>query len=222
MVTTTTILADPAAVEARRAGLAAPRMRPLAEFAAFLREATGRAVPDADPADGGVGARCLLLLETPGPAIVRTGFVSCDNPTPTAGNLRRFLRAAGLPREALLVWNAVPFVIHAPGAKNRAPRASEIRAGLALLPGLLALLPALRVCVLAGRAAAAAAPVFRAERPDLPLLEMPHPSPTFVCTSPEVPRRVVAALRSAAAMCAALPRPGIAAEAAPAAARLQA
>jgi uracil-DNA glycosylase len=222
VTTTTTILADPAAVEARRAGLAAPRMRPLAEFAAFLREATGRAVPDADPADGGVGARCLLLLETPGPAIVRTGFVSCDNPTPTAGNLRRFLRAAGLPREALLVWNAVPFVIHAPGAKNRAPRASEIRAGLALLPGLLALLPALRVCVLAGRAAAAAAPVFRAERPDLPLLEMPHPSPTFVCTSPEVPRRVVAALRSAAAMCAALPRPGIAAEAAPAAARLQA
>ena len=203
----TTLLADPAAVEARRAGLAAPHMRPLAGFAASLREATGREVPDADPADGGVGARCLLLLETPGPAIVRTGFVSCDNPTPTAGNLRRFLRDAGLPRDALLVWNAVPFVIHAPGAKNRAPRAPEVRAGVALLPGLLPLLPELRVCVLAGRAAGAAAPVLRAERPELPLLEMPHPSPTFVCTSSEVPRRIVAALRTAAAAV----RPGIAA-----------
>jgi hypothetical protein len=37
---------------------------------------------------------------------------------------------------------------------------------------------------------------------------MPHPSPTFVCTSPEVPRRIVAALRTAAA---AAVRPGIAA-----------
>jgi uracil-DNA glycosylase len=205
----TTLLADPTAVEARRARLAAPHMRPLAEFAASLREATGRAVPDADPADGGAGARCLLLLETPGPSILRTGFVSCDNPTPTGANLRRFLRDAGLPRASLLVWNAVPFVIHAPGAKNRAPRASEVREGLALLPGLLALLPELRVCVLAGRAAAAAVPVLRAERPELPLMEMPHPSPTFVCTSPEVPRRVVEALRTAAAAAAA--RPGIAA-----------
>ena len=126
---TTALLADPAAVEARRAGLAAAHMRPLAAFAASLREATGNEVPDADPADGGAGARCLLLLETPGPSILRTGFVSCDNPTPTGANLRRFLRDAGLPRASLLVWNAVPFVIHAPGAKNRAPRASEVREG---------------------------------------------------------------------------------------------
>jgi uracil-DNA glycosylase len=193
-----TLLTGPGAVEARRAALAAPHMRPLAAFAATLRESTGAAVPDADPADAGTRARCLLLLETPGPAILRTGFVSCDNPTPTAGNLRRFLREAGLPREALLVWNAVPFVIHAPGAKNRAPRATEVRAGHALLPGLLALLPRLRVCVLAGRAAAAAAPVLRGERPALALVEMPHPSPTFVCTSPEVPRRIVSALKAAA------------------------
>jgi uracil-DNA glycosylase len=198
-MTTSTILATPAAVDARRAALAEPRMRPLAAFAASLREATGHEVPDADPADGGAAARCLLLLETPGPAITRTGFVSCDNPTPTGANLRRFLRDARLPREWLLVWNAIPFVIHAPGAKNRAPRAPEVRAGLALLPGLLALLPDLRVCVLAGRAAGAAAPVLRAERPELRLLEMPHPSPTCVCTSPEVPRRIVAALHAAAA-----------------------
>ena len=193
-----TILSDPDAVEDRRAALLAPRMRPLVGLAAAIRASTGLPVPDADPADGGVAARCLLLLETPGPAFLRTGFVSCDNPAPTGANLRRFLRDAGLPRERLLVWNAVPFVIHAPGARNRAPRAAEVRAGLALLPDLLALLPELRVCVLAGRAAAAAAPVLRAARPGLPLLAMPHPSPTYVCTSPDVPRRIVAALRRAA------------------------
>ena len=43
------------------------------------------------------------------------------------------------------------------------------------------------------------AAVLRAERPGLHMLEMPHPSPTFVCTSPDVPRRIVAALRAAAA-----------------------
>lgn len=203
-----TLLADAAAVEARRAGLHAPHMRPLAAFADDLRARTGQPVPDADPADAGAAARCLLLLETPGPAIVRTGFVSADNPTPTAANLRRFLHAAGLPRDALLIWNAIPFVIHAAGARNRAPRMAELRAGLALLHDLPERLPALRVGVLAGRTAEAAAPVLRAARPGLVLLTMPHPSPNCVCTSPEVPRRIVAALRAAAA---ALGRPDLAA-----------
>lgn len=90
-------LADPAAVGARRAALAAPHMAPLATFAARLKEETGRPVPDADPADGGVRARLLLLLETPGPSWTRTGFVSADNPTPTGANLRRFLAGRGSP-----------------------------------------------------------------------------------------------------------------------------
>ena len=197
-------LADPAVAEARRAALAAPHMAPLAAFAAGLREATGHAGPDADPADGGVGARVLLLLETPGPKHALRGagggFVSRDNPTPTGANLRRFLAAARLPREATLIWNAVPFVIHAPGASNRAPRRAEQQAGLAHLPPLLDLLPRLAVAVLAGRAAAAAGPVLEAARPGLPVLLMPHPSPTCVCTSPEVPRRIVATLAEAAAL----------------------
>ena len=43
-------------------------------------------------------ARFLLLLETPGPSIARTNFVSRDNPTGTAANLFRFLAASGIPR----------------------------------------------------------------------------------------------------------------------------
>ncbi|MDO9712178.1 uracil-DNA glycosylase family protein [Paracraurococcus lichenis] len=191
-------LADPAVLAARRAALAAPHMAPLARFAAALRCTTGLAVPDADPADGGIGARLLLLLETPGPSMPTTGLVSRDNPTPTGANLRRFL--AAIPRAEVLIWNAVPFLIHAPGARNRAPDAAEREAGLALLPPLLELLPHLAVAVLAGRFAARAAPALQAARPGLPVLRMPHPSPTYTCTSPAVPALIASVLAEAAAL----------------------
>jgi uracil-DNA glycosylase len=193
-------LADPSVVAARRAALAAPHLAPLRALAAAIRDATGRPVPEADPADGGATARLLLLLETPGPHHARTGFVSRDNPTPTGANLRRFLDGASLARQDTLIWNAIPFVIHAPGAANRAPRRDELRAGLGFLPRLLALLPHLRVAVLAGRTAGEAAPVLAAARPGLPVLRMPHPSPTYVCTSPDIPRRIAATLAEAASL----------------------
>jgi len=186
---------------ARHAALAGPHMAAIARYVATLR-AANRDVPDADPADGGVNARLLLLLETPGPTWRRTGFVSRDNPTPTSANLRRFLDAAGIARADMVIWNAIPFVIHAPGAVNRAPRRPELAAGLALLPGFLDLLPKLRVAVLAGRMAAMAEPVVSAARSGLPILHMPHPSPTYVCTNPDVPRRIVTTLERAAGIAA--------------------
>jgi uracil-DNA glycosylase len=191
-------LADPAVLAVRRAALAAPHMVPLARFAGLLRERTGRPVPDADPADGGIRARLLLLLETPGPSMPATGFVSSDNPTPTAANLRRFLGTARLVPADLLIWNVVPFLIHAPGDRNRAPRAAERNAGLALLPPLLDLLPRLEVAVLAGRFARLAAPAIQAACPGIPVLAMPHPSPVYTCTDPELPRRIVGVLAEAA------------------------
>ncbi len=175
-------------------------MRPLAAFAVRLRMETGRPVPDVDPADGGANARLLLLLETPSPTIGTTGLVSRDNSTPTGRNLRGFLEAAGLPRADTLIWNTVPFVIHAPGARNRAPKPGEVRDGLRWLPPLLDLLPRLAVVVLAGRVAGHALPVLRDARPNLPVLTMPHPSPTIVCTSPTVPARITAALAETAAL----------------------
>ncbi|HEY8564233.1 MAG TPA: uracil-DNA glycosylase family protein [Beijerinckiaceae bacterium] len=190
-------LADDFALEHRRSLLAAPHMAPLNPFVARLRDAHGE-VPDPDPLDGGAEARLLLLLETPGPRIRRSFFVSRDNPSGTAANLFRFLTQAGIPRRDTLIWNAVPFVIHAPGAKNRAPREPEIAAGLGCLPPLLALLPRLAVAVLAGRIAARAAPVIAAERPEVALLAMPHPSPTYLCTDPAHPARIRAVLAEAA------------------------
>ncbi len=178
--------------------LAMPHMRALAAFAAALRQSTGRAVPDADPLDGGIDARVLLLLETPGPGMGGDGFVSRDNPTGTARNIARFADAAGLPRERTLIWNAVPWRIHAPGARNRAPRAGEIRDGIAALAPFLALLPTLEAVVLAGRVAAEAAPLLARLRPELAVFRSFHPSPTIVCTAPAVGAGIVAALTAAA------------------------
>ncbi|KMO31549.1 uracil-DNA glycosylase [Methylobacterium aquaticum] len=192
-------LGDPGAVAARHALVeASPHLAPLRRLAARIRAEQDRPVPEADPLDGGVTARLLLLLETPGPATGRTAFVSRDNPTGTAANLFRFLGTAGIPRADTLIWNAVPWVIHAPGARNRAPRTGEIRASRAYLPPLLDLMPNLAVAVLAGRVAQALAPDLAAMRPGLPLVAVPHPSPTHVCTSPAVPARIAAGFAEAA------------------------
>lgn len=191
-------LADPAELAARRAMVDAPHLRPLRDLAQKIAAERGAPVPDSDPLDGGVRARLLLLLETPGPSIGRTGFVSRDNATGTAANLFRFLAEAGLSRGDTLIWNAIPWVIHAPGALNRAPRRAEARAAAAYVEPLLALLPRLAVVVPAGRFAAQAAAPLSELRPDLPVVPVPHPSPTYVCTAPSVRARILAGLREAA------------------------
>ena len=193
-------LADPAVLAARRAMRAAPHVLPLRRLADAIAAERGAMVPDPDPRDGGVEARLLLLLETPGPAIVRTGLVSRDNPTGTAANLFRFLAEAGIARGDTLIWNAVPWVIHAEGALNRAPRRVEVAAAEPWLAPLLALLPRLAVTVLAGRVAGRAAPGIARLRPGLPVIVIPHPSPTYVCTSPAVPARIREGLSRAAAI----------------------
>ena len=186
----------------RRAALLRPSMRPLALFAARIRAETGRAVPDADPCDGGTASRLLLLLERPAPAVRRVGFVSRDNATPTARNIRRFTEAAGLARRSTLIWNAVPWMDDDPSGRSRPPRPDEIRAGLLWLPPLLALLPRLEVVVLAGRVARTAAAALlpgASCRGTLLVLEMPHPSPTIVCTDPRIGQSIAATLAAAAA-----------------------
>ena len=192
-------LADPAVLRERAAARSAPHMLPLNRLVAALRERHG-VVPDLDPFDGGVAARLLLLLETPAPGAEPIRFVSRDNATRTAANLRRFLAAAGIARADTLIWNAVPQAIHAAGARNRPPRRTEVATGLGELPPFLALLPRLAGAVLAGRVAAEARPTIEAMLPGLPVLEMPHPSPTILCTSPSIPARITRALAEAAAV----------------------
>lgn len=156
-------------------------------------------MPEFDPNDGVAAARLLILLETPGPGGDGPRLVSRDNPTGTARNLKRFLAEAGIARSDTILWNVVPWIVHEPGARNRALRMPEIAEGLALLPPFLARLPDLRVVVLAGRVAALAEPTLAEADPQLTVLRMPHPSPTYVCTSPDVPARIARTLAEAAA-----------------------
>ena len=180
------------------AALGAPHLAALESYRAGL--AAARVVPHFDPDDGGDRARVLLLLETPGPRMGEIRIVSRDNPTGTARNITRFSAAARLRRTDTVIWNIVPWIIHQPGATNRAPTRAETTAGLALLPGLLDRLPALRVAVLAGRAASLAEPVIAARRPGLAILRMAHPSPTYVCTAPTIASVIEATLARAAAL----------------------
>ena len=199
------VIVPPELSRDRSQALSAAHMVPLERYRAELQARHGP-TPHCDPLDGGAEARCLLLLETPGPRGDAPRFVSRDNATGTARNITRFCEAAGLDRRATVIWNAVPWTIHAAGARNRTPRRAEIAAGLAELPNFLALLPALRVVVLSGRVAAEAAPVVAAAQPGLPVLTMPHPSPTYVVTAPDIAGRLVATLAEAAAILAAAPR----------------
>ena len=141
---------------------------------------------------------CWCCWRPPARGLAPLRFVSRDNPTGTARNLARFLGDAAIARSDVVLWNTVPWIVHAPGARNRAVRRGEIREGLALLPDLLRHLPALRVVLLAGRAAREAGPLVRQRCRDVTVLEMPHPSPTYVCTSPDVSQRIRAAITAAA------------------------
>lgn len=191
-------LRDPAVLAARKTLLDRPHIAPIRALGRSIAEARGAEVPDPDPLDGGVEARLLLLLETPGPSIRGTGFVSRDNPTGTAANLFRFLAEAGIARADTLIWNAIPWVIHAPGALNRSPRRAEVLAAIPHLAPLLACLPELGVVVLAGSVAGTLRPTLTTLRPNLSVVDIPHPSPTYVCTAPEVATRIRDGLRRAA------------------------
>lgn len=155
-------------------------------------------IPHFDPDDGGDRARILMLLETPGPRGGPIRFVSRDNSTGTARNITRFCDAAALARRDTVLWNVVPWLIHAPGARNRAPTRTETAAGVALVPSLLPLLPHLRAIVLCGRAASDAAPLLAERAPKLRILRMPHPSPSYVCTDPRIASHIVETLIKAA------------------------
>ena len=172
----------------RRTLLAAPHVAPLVAYGASLAERLGRAVPDVDPLDGGIDARLLILLETPGPKVLGTGFVSRDNPDGTAANMFRFLTQAGISRSDTVIWNIVPWLIQTAGERNRNPTRAEVAEGLCHLPDFLNLLPRLELAVVAGRKAEAAVGLLETRK--IPCLTMPHPSPTYVCTSPDVALRI--------------------------------
>jgi hypothetical protein len=150
---------DPAVLATRNDMLAtAERTLPLEAWARSVEEKRRSQKPDIvlphfDPAEAGVEARVLVLLEAPGPKTVPgwggSGFISVDNDDPTAQNVWTTRNAVGL-HEHVLAWNIVPWVL---GRASVKPTGQEIEQGAGELRGLLDLLPELRVIVLAGRKA---------------------------------------------------------------------
>ena len=92
-------------------------VKPLFDLAASIRAERGTEchIPDFDPYDGGVNARVLFLLEALGPKAagtkVSSGFVSSNNPDPTARNLWHLIYEAGILRSETLIWNIVPWYV---------------------------------------------------------------------------------------------------------------
>ncbi|MGA2970791.1 MAG: uracil-DNA glycosylase [Acidimicrobiales bacterium] len=176
-------LRDQTQCDARRALLGSPTLRELTAFVQRLRSDIGGDVPDFDPLDGGTTAECLFLLEAPGPRAVQTGFVSRNNPDETAKNWHDLNRLAGIDRRRTLTWNIVPWYI-GENSRIRPATQDDINRGLPYLQELLGLLPNLHVVVLVGRKAGCAQSRIREWAGHVEIIELPHPSPTFVNRAP--------------------------------------
>jgi hypothetical protein len=144
---------DAARVTERQAMLATEQsVQPLRAWAEDLAARRNVVVPQFDPAEAGVDAKVLFLLEAPGPmtnagnARPGSGFISVDNHDATAANSWRARDAAGL-HDGVLHWNIVPWYL---GTAKRKPTRAELKEGGAELRELLTLLPYLEVVVLSG------------------------------------------------------------------------
>ncbi len=171
--------------ERRRRLLNEPHIQPLTVWVKRLRAETGRGanIPFFDPCDGGLNARCLLLLEAPGPRAVETGFISRNNPDPTARNWCMLLREARLPRSSTVLWNIVPWYIGTV-SKIRSARRSDIDDGLPSLLDLVKLLKRLRLIVLVGRKAGSARTKLQ-KVVNFPMMSTLHPSNLVLNRYPE-------------------------------------
>ncbi|SDK35116.1 Uracil DNA glycosylase superfamily protein [Cryobacterium psychrotolerans] len=160
-------------------------VQPLRDWAATLAARTpGRVVPSFDPAEAGVEARILLVLEAPGPMTnalsgslrAGSGFISVDNDDVTAENLWLAREAAGL-HDGYIGWNIVPWYL---GAASVKPKVAEVAEGAGALLELIQMLPRLETVVLSGRFAQRG---WRANidksplRPAVDVVETWHPGP---------------------------------------------
>ena len=183
----------------RLSALNAPHIEPLTRFVEALRQQKGEDfhIPDFDPFDGGINAKVLFLLEAPGPQAKGSGFISRDNPDPTAANIWTMSREVGLNRTDCLIWNSVAWYVGT-GPKIRPVKASEVRESADALRSLLNQLADLRCVVLGGRKAQRARHTVEGARPDVEIIEMPHPSNQNLSTRPHYRPLVLEGFRQAA------------------------
>ena len=146
---------DDRVIDPREHRLSEPHVGPLMALISKWRS-TGLDVPSVDPADGGICAKALFLLESPGPRAVGSTFISRDNDDPSARNMRRELDEAGFTRADTLLWNVVPYYV-ATVERNRNASLAQIRRAVSCTQAFINLLPDLKAVVFCGRRAQAAA-----------------------------------------------------------------
>jgi uracil-DNA glycosylase len=183
----------------RQADLHLPHVAPLTAFVEAIRteRGLGSEIPFFDPRDGGTRAHALFLLEAPGPKAVCSGFISRDNPDPSARNFRALLASAAIPRERTVLWNIVPWYIGT-GVKIRVAESIDIEAGVAYLSRLVGLLIGLRAVVLVGRKAQRARDAVSHLTPAR-IFKTLHPSNQVVTCWPERRKELERDLRDVAA-----------------------
>ena len=192
-------LADPATRTRRIEMLGRGRMTELIRFVQELRTETryGNGIPFFDPCDGGIEAEILVLAEAPGPKAVKTGFISRNNPDPSAKNFLGLLQEAGIPRSATILWNIVPWYVGTEDRSSIRPaERQDIADGLPYLYQLLDLLPRLHTIVLLGRKAQQVSKQLTA-RGGLRILETFHTSARVLNVWPEKRVHILDTLREA-------------------------
>src|SRR5690606_27476086 len=171
-----------------------------------LARGGGESVPWFDPAEAGVRARILVLLEAPGaratgpggprPASSGSGMISPDNNDQSAANMWQLLHDAGVDRARdVVTWNVVGWYV-GDGTRIRPVNTRDLDEARSSLTELLALLPALRAVVLLGRKAARG---WKRAFPSaaLPAFKAPHPSPLSLNGRPERRLQILNALEQA-------------------------
>lgn len=136
--------------------------------------AAGHDVPGFDPLDGGIYARTAFLLESPGPRVVGSRFISRDNPDPSANNMTCLLSEAGLSRQNVVLWNVVPYSVSTI-SENRNASATQVRDAIRHTTDFLHLLRDLTVIVFCGRRAQIAIPLLTGCVKNIHILETFHP-----------------------------------------------
>ncbi len=167
-------------------------MNALDAFVERIRRTTGRGneIPHFSRFDGGVGALCLFLFETPNRVAVERGYAERENRDPSARNFEDACDAAGLDRELTISWNIVPW-------QSADPTPATAREALPWLGELLDLLPELRVVVLFGTTAREATSYLYRHHSDLCVLHAPHPSNRSLGPHPERHEHLQAAVKKA-------------------------
>ncbi len=191
---------DPAFLASKLRRIRDPHVAPLNGLVETWH-AHGMQVPWADPDSGGVHSRILFLHESPGPAASpRHGsrIISPDNNDQTAARFWRLSHDAGLPRNAYVNWNIVPWYVSATRANVNASSADG-QAALPYLHQFVSQLTTLRAVVLMGGFAEHwwLRYLRRAESPVLAVIVAPHPSASARRSRPDFEQDIFIAMSKA-------------------------